>query len=232
MAGRSPCLEPRRLGNGRQFHAKDGMSREEKTNILLGVFVTGIVLANLLGAKIVDFGFFVASVGIFMYPVTFLATDIVAEVYGRKKAMNFVMTGLIANAIMFFMVAAAVVLPPAPRYPSNEAFVEVFNPSLRIIGASIIAFFIGQLHDVRAFEFWREKTGGKYLWLRNNASTIVSQFIDSTIFMFLAFYRMTPEYTVPFIFALIIPWWILKVTIALADTPLVYLGVRWLRSGV
>ena len=208
------------------------MSREEKTNILLGVFVTGIVLANLLGAKIVDFGFFVASVGIFMYPVTFLATDIVAEVYGRKKAMNFVMTGLIANAIMFFMVAAAVVLPPAPRYPSNEAFVEVFNPSLRIIGASIIAFFIGQLHDVRAFEFWREKTGGKYLWLRNNASTIVSQFIDSTIFMFLAFYRMTPEYTVPFIFALIIPWWILKVTIALADTPLVYLGVRWLRSGV
>jgi uncharacterized integral membrane protein (TIGR00697 family) len=207
------------------------MRREEKTNILLGVFVTGIVVANLLGSKIVDFGFFVASVGIFMYPVTFLATDIVAEVYGRKKAMNFVMTGLITNAIMFIMVAAAVVLPPAARYPSNEAFLEVFNPSLRIIGASIIAFFIGQLHDVSAFEFWKEKTGGKYLWLRNNASTIVSQFIDSTIFMFLAFFRMTPEYTVPFIFALIIPWWLLKVTIALADTPLVYLGVRWLRKG-
>ena len=207
------------------------MSREDKTHILLGVFVTGVVLANLLGAKIVDFGFFVASVGIFMYPVTFLATDIVAEVYGRKKAMTFVMVGLMANVIMFLMVAAAVVLPPAPRYPSNEAFLEVFNPSLRIIAASITAFFIGQLHDVRAFEFWKAKTRGRYLWLRNNASTIVSQFIDSTIFMFLAFYKMTPEYTVAFVFALIIPWWLLKVTIALADTPLVYLGVRWLRKG-
>ena len=89
-------------------------------------------------------------------------------------------------------VAAAVVLPPAPRYPSNEAFLEVFNPSLRIIAASIVAFFIGQLHDVRAFEFWKEKTKGRYLWLRNNASTIVSQFIDSTIFMFLASFCRTP----------------------------------------
>jgi len=208
------------------------MDREEKTLVLLGIFVAAVVLANLLGTKIANFGWFVASVGIFMYPITFLATDIVAEVFGRKKVMMFVVAGLIANLMLFLMVAVAIRLPPATRYPSNEAFLEVFNPSLRIIGASIIAFLIAQIHDIAAFEYWKKVTRGRFLWLRNNASTIVSQFLDSTIFMFLAFYLATPEYTVDFIFALIIPYWLLKVVIAIADTPFVYLGVRWLGGKV
>jgi uncharacterized integral membrane protein (TIGR00697 family) len=207
------------------------MTQEEKTLILLGVFIAAIVLANLLGTKIVDFGFFVASVGIFMYPITFLATDIVAEVCGRKKVMTFVIAGLLANAMLFLMVVVSIKLPPADRYPSNAAFLEVFNPSLRIIAASITAFFIAQIHDVMAFEQWKKLTGGKFLWLRNNASTIVSQGLDSVIFMFLAFYRVTPEYTVGFIFSMLVPYWVLKVIIAVADTPFVYLGVRWLRGG-
>ncbi len=206
------------------------MEREEKTQVLLGIFVAAVVLANLLGTKIANFGMFVASVGIFMYPITFLATDIVAEVFGRKKVMTFVVAGLIANLMLFLMVALSTRLPPAARYPSNEAFLEVFNPSLRIIGASIVAFFIGQIHDLVAFEYWKKVTRGRFLWLRNNASTIVSQFLDTTIFMFLAFYLATPQYTVEFIFALIIPYWLLKVVIAIADTPFVYLGVRWLRG--
>ncbi len=204
------------------------MNREEKTQILLGAFVAAVVLANLLGTKIADFGIFVASVGIFMYPITFVATDIVAEVFGRKRAATFVIAGLIANIMLFLMVAISIRLPPATRYLNNDAFLEVFNPSLRIIGASIVAFLIAQIHDLLAFEYWKKLTRGRFLWLRNNASTIVSQFLDSTIFMFLAFYLATPQYTVEFIFALIIPYWFLKVLIAIADTPVVYLGVRWL----
>jgi len=204
------------------------MNREEKTQILLGVFVAAVVLANLLGTKIADFGIFVASVGIFMYPITFVATDIVAEVFGRKRAATFVIAGLIANIMLFLMVAVSIRLPPAARYPNNEAFLEVFNPSLRIIAASLVAFPIAQIHDLVAFEYWKKITRGRFLWVRNNASTIVSQFLDTTIFMFLAFYLATPQYTVEFIFALIIPYWLLKVLIAIADTPLVYLGVRWL----
>jgi len=196
------------------------MDREEKTQVLLGIFVAAVVLANLLGTKIANFGVFVASVGIFMYPITFLATDIVAEVFGRKKVMTFVVAGLIANVMLFLMVALSIRLPPATRYASNEAFLEVFNPSLRIIGASIIAFLIAQIHDVVAFEYWKKITRGRFLWLRNNASTIVSQFLDSTIFMFLAFYLATPQYTVEFIFALIIPYWLLKVVIAHYKMPL------------
>ena len=96
--------------------------------------------------------------------------------------------------------------------------------------ASLIAFLISQTHDVWAFNLWKEKTGGKYLWLRNNASTIVSQFLDTTVFMFIAFYQFTPKFTVPFIFSLIIPYWLFKVLFAIIDTPFIYLGVWWLKK--
>jgi uncharacterized integral membrane protein (TIGR00697 family) len=204
------------------------LDKEQKTQILLGLFVGAIVLANLLGTKIADFGFFIASVGLFMYPITFLVTDIVADVYGRRKVTGFIITGFIVNVLILVMVALSIWMPPAGRYASNEAFLEVFNPSIRIIVASLIAFLVAQVHDIFAFEFWKKKTRGRFLWFRNNASTVVSQFLDTTIFMFIAFYMAAPQYTADFIFALIIPYWLLKVMVALFDTPFVYLGVRWL----
>jgi uncharacterized integral membrane protein (TIGR00697 family) len=206
------------------------LTREQKTQILLGIFVTAIVLANLLGTKIADFGLFVASVGIFMYPVTFLVTDIVVDVFGREKVKGFILAGFMANIMIFLLVALSVWLPPAGRYPNNDAFLTVFNPSLRIIIASLVAFLISQFHDVFALEFWKKKTRGRFLWFRNNVSTIVSQFLDTTIFMFIAFYMASPQYTVDFIFMLIIPYWMLKILVALCDTPFVYLGVWWLEG--
>lgn len=202
--------------------------REQKTQILLGLFISAIVLANLLGTKIADFGLFVASVGLVIYPITFVTTDIVTEVFGRKKVTGFVIAGLFANILILIMVMFSVMMPPAGRYASNEAFIEVFNPSMRIVAASLVAFLIAQIHDIFAFEFWKKKTRGRFLWLRNNASTIVSQFLDSIIFMFIAFYMATPSYTIDFILALAIPYWLLKIMIAIIDTPFVYLGVRWL----
>ena len=86
------------------------------------------------------------------------------------------------------------------------------------------------MHDVISFDFWKNKTNGKMLWLRNNASTIVSQAIDSTLFMFIAFYGVSPKYDVAFIITLIIPYYVLKVLLAILDTPLVYAGVKWLKS--
>ena len=102
--------------------------------------------------------------------------------------------------------------------------------SFRIFIASIAAFLISQLHDIWAFNFWKQKTRGKHLWLRNNLSTIVSQLIDTTLFMFIAFYAVSPQFTIAYTFSLVIPYWILKVVFALFDTPFVYLGVWWLRK--
>ncbi len=215
---------------------------ERKTNFLLALFIGCLVAANLIGLKIASFGmagvfifgfplFFEASVAILVFPVLFLITDIIAEVHGKQKAKEFVYLGLIVLVFVLLVTAIAVLLPAAERsFISGEDYAAIFGTTLRIFFASIIGFFVSQMHDVQAFHFWKEKTNGKHLWLRNNASTMVSQFIDTTIFMFIAFYALTPKFTVEYIFALIIPYWIIKVLFAAFDTPFCYYGVKWLKG--
>jgi len=203
---------------------------QQKTMMLLGIFITALVCANLVGTKIITLLGISVSVGIFAYPLTFICTDIVEEVRGRKITEQFVKIGIIACLISFLLVYIGVSLPPAGRYTINESYVAVFSSSLRMIIASLIAFVVAQYHDIWAFNFWKKKTNGKMLWLRNNLSTIFSQLIDTTLFMFIAFYHVTPKFSAGFIATLIFPYWIFKVLFAFLDTPFVYLGVRWLKG--
>ncbi len=206
-------------------------SVEKKTSFLLGLFVACLVAANLLGLKVASFGFFEASVGILMFPILFLITDIVAEVHGRKRAQEFVYAGLVGLVVVLVVTAIAVLLPAAERsFVSDAEYAEIFGTTLRIFVASIIGFFFSQMHDVWAFEFWKNQTKGRFLWFRNNASTVVSQFLDTTLFMFIAFYAISPKFTVEYVFALILPYWAVKVLFALFDTPFCYLGVKWLKG--
>lgn len=203
---------------------------ENKTNILIGIFVGALIAANLIGLKIADFVIFEASVGILLFPILFLITDIIEEVHGKKKAQELVIVGFVTLVIVLIVTVIAVLLPFAERSLVKEEYTTIFSATIRIFIASITAFLIAQLHDVWAFNFWRQKTKGKYLWLRNNASTIVSQFLDTTLFMFIAFYNISPKFTVVYVFSLIIPYWLVKILFALFDTPFCYLGVRWLKS--
>ena len=207
------------------------LSVEQKTSFLLGLFVACLVAANLIGLKIANFAIFDASVGILVFPILFLITDIIEEVHGKQRAKQFVYIGLACLVFILAITVIAVLLPTASRsFVSHEAYANIFGTTLRIFIASIIGFFLSQMHDVWAFNFWKQKTAGKHLWLRNNASTIVSQFLDTTIFMFIAFYLITPKFDEFYIFALIIPYWLIKVLVAIIDTPFCYLGVKWLRG--
>jgi len=206
-------------------------SKQQKLTILLAIFTAAIIAANLMGTKIVTILGISMSVAIFVFPLTFLITDAVAEVYGHQQAKQMVHAAMVALVIVMAVVALAVALPPAARYEHNESYRIVFGNSLRIMFASLVAFIISQRHDIWAFEFWKKQTKGKHLWLRNNLSTIVSQFLDTTLFMFLAFYHMAPKFGAAFVFSLIIPYWLVKVTFALADTPFVYALVNWLKHG-
>ncbi len=201
-----------------------------KTDFLLGLFVTSLILANLLGTKITTLFGIRVSVGIFFMPILFLVTDVVAEVHGKEKARNFVMVTTILLVFLFFMMWLSIALPPNETWGNQEAYANIFGGSLRIVAASLIAFAVSQLHDVWNFDFWKRKTHGKFLWLRNNVSTMVSQLIDTVLFMFIAFYQVTPKFTVGFIITLIIPYYLFKIGFALVDTPLCYLGVKWLRG--
>lgn len=202
-----------------------------KLMVLLSVFVGLLIGMNLLGGKIVSLFGISVSVGIFMVPITFLITDIVAEVYGRKTVQWFIYGGLIALLMTLAYIWLFVALEPHARYTFNSEYATIFGLSTRMIFASIVAFAISQLHDIFAFEFWKKKTGGKMLWLRNNLSTVVSQMLDTLIFMFIAFYQIAPKFTAVFIISLAIPYYLFKVAFAVIDTPLVYIGVKWLRAG-
>jgi uncharacterized integral membrane protein (TIGR00697 family) len=203
---------------------------ELKTDILLGFFVVSLVLANTLGTKITSLLGVRVSVGIFFIPILFLVTDIIAEVHGKKKATEFVLISIAILVFTLVMMYFAIKLPANATWGGQEHFAFVFGSGLRMTIASVIAFVISQFHDVWSFHFWKQKTHGKWLWLRNNLSTAVSQLIDTIIFMFIAFYALTPKFTVPFIISLIIPYWLFKIGFALIDTPFCYLGVKWLRK--
>jgi queuosine precursor transporter len=207
------------------------MSKHYKLTLLTAIFVAGLLSANLLGSKVTTLFGISMSVGIFAYPLTFLMTDAIAEVYGKKKAMQIVYAALIAQVLVLFLTWISVILPPASRYAFNAEYTTVFGGSIRMIIASLIAFVVAQTHDVWAFEFWRKKFNGKYLWLRNNASTFVSQAIDTLLFMFIAFYGINEKFTVGFILELSLTYWGLKILFAALDTPFVYALVKWLKTG-
>ena len=223
------------------------LTLDNKTNILMAIFVGSLIAANLIGLKIADFGLFQASVGILLFPILFLVTDIIEEVHGKKKAHEVVFVGFIALILVLIVTVIAVAMNHATRSVMGNpelqnAYDTIFGTTIRIFIASITAFLIAQLHDVWAFNFWKKKTKGKHLWLRNNLSTIVSQFLDTTIFMFIAFWGITNEsffdlettsFTANYVFfTLAIPYWLVKVLFALCDTPFCYLGVRWLKAPV
>jgi len=206
------------------------LEQATKLDILLALFVASLIGANLLGTKITTLLGVSVSVGIFAYPISFLITDIVAEVFGKTKAKKFVLAGFISLILIIILTYISVKLPAAERYSYNNEYSIIFGASIRMIIASMVAFLLAQLHDVWIFHKLKEKTKGKFLWLRNNISTIISQFIDTTIFMFIAFYAVTPKFDVAFIFTLIIPYWLFKIAFAILDTPLVYAGIKWLKK--
>lgn len=202
---------------------------EKKLDILLAIYITSLVAAELIGSKITTILGANISVGIIAFPLTFLINDIVTEIAGKERARHFVRTGLLMLVILFAMVYIARLLPAASFYSHNEAYETVFGNSLRIIIASLSAFIVSELLDIAIFSKIKERLK-KFLWLRVNASNIISQLIDTTIFTFIAFYMVTDAYNIEKMFALIIPYWALKILFSFVQTPLAYLGVWWLRG--
>lgn len=204
--------------------------QEKKVLFLLGVYVLAMCAANLLGSKVTEIVGISVSVGIFALPFTFVVTDVIEDVMGKKVTRLFLFVGIACLLLLFALTALSVALPAADRFADQAgAYNSTFKNSLRFIVASIIAFGISQSHDIWAFEFWKTKTKGKWLWLRNNLSTAISQGIDTFIFMFIAFYQLTDKFTAAYVVELALIYWAFKIVFALIDTPLVYAGVKWLK---
>ena len=186
---------------------------------LATVFAASMATAACIGSKLIDVFGLTASATVLAYSITFVVTDVVSEVWGKQRANKLVLAGFLAIVLAYVLIAIAIVWPGAPFWKDQEAFARMFGVSLRIIVGGLVAYLVSQFHDVWAFHFWRKRTRGKHLWLRNNLSTLVSQFVDTVIFAVIAFGGIAP--LLPLIFG----QYVIKVAIALLDTPVCYVLV-------
>jgi len=200
-----------------------------KLIILTGLFTAAITCANTLAAKIFMVGSVTMTAGILAYPITFLVTDIVGDVWGKRYAQVVVLTGLMANVVMVALYQIGILLPPASFWSSQTEFATILGAVPRIVLASMVAYLISQAWDVWVFHKIKELWGPHNLWLRNNASTFTSQIIDSAVFLALAFWGVMPSEV---LWRMFIVYVLVKWAIALIDTPLCYLGVAWARRGI
>ena len=206
--------------------------------ILAGLFITSLVASNLIFTKIfywypfdinlMGVKLFELSVGILPYPLTFLITDLISEIYGQKKADQVVITGIFASIFSIGLIFISSQLPAIEGSPINDAtFNSVFLNAPLAVLASMLTYLFAQFIDIRIYHYWKKLTKGKHLWLRNNFSTFPSQFVDTfTIVSLLILFGILPQDK---FLVLIISGFIFKVIVAILDTPLLYLFVWMFR---
>ena len=196
---------------------------------LAALFITSLVVSNLIFQKFFYYDFFGVytfkiSVGILPYPITFLITDLISEIYGKKKANQVVVVGIFASFFSMAIIYVANIVPAIDTSPiGDELFTKVFGLSPIAVLASMIAYLFAQFIDIRIFHFWKDLTKGKHLWLRNNFSTFSSQFIDTlTVLLLLCSFGVLPW---SIFYSLLVSGFLFKVLVALLDTPVLYLAV-------
>ena len=206
---------------------------------LAGLFITALVVSNLIFQKffywypfdieIFDNKLFELSVGILPYPITFLITDIISEIYGKKKAIQVVITGIFASFFSIILLLVADSLPAIENSPIKDTvFKEVFSMTPLAVIASMLAYLCAQFIDIKIFHFWKNLTKGKFLWLRNNFSTFSSQFIDSSLVIGLLCSFNIISWDL--FWGLVLSAVIFKILVAIIDTPILYFFVWLLRK--
>ncbi|MAP54111.1 queuosine precursor transporter [Altibacter sp.] len=213
---------------------KDRLTAQRIYLILGALFIASLVVSNLIFQKFFYwelFGWytFEISVGILPYPVTFLITDIISEVYGKKKANQVVTAGIFASFFSLLIVYVASIVPATSWSPIDDTlFDRVFGATAVAVFASMMAYLMAQYIDISIFHFWKRLTKGKHLWLRNNFSTFLSQFVDTFTVLFLLCSFGKIDWAL--FGALLLSGFLFKVIVAALDTPLLYAAVYVFRK--
>jgi uncharacterized integral membrane protein (TIGR00697 family) len=227
--------------------------RERVYLVLAGLFLGSMTMLNILGtSRFVDLSFEIAgfqipmalAIGVLPYPVTFLCTDFISELYGQKRANFLVWVGLMLNAWVVAFLWLGGSLPPVPVLDASTglpptdaydfAFFRIRYLTMGAVVGSMIAYLAAQLCDVSLFHFWKRLTNGRHLWLRNNGSTLVSQFVDTfCVITITHFYAkglpLDPNAAIwPQLWVFIASGYMFKLVIALCDTLPFYVGVHYL----
>lgn len=204
------------------------MRKTEKNLMLVNaIFITSLLIANVVSSKIVSFWGLTVPAAIVAYPLTFLMTDVIGEIWGKEEANKTVKLGFICQMISLVLIGGAILLPVAPFADNQAQFTAILGSSFRVVFASMVGYLVSQSWDVWIFHKVRDAyikkhgstKGGRWIW--NNASTMTSQIIDTAIFITIAFIG-----TVPNIWTMILSQYLVKFVYALLDTPFFYLLTR------
>jgi len=250
----TPSSKPLHPIEASHLHAR----RERVFLVLAGLFLGTLAMLNILGVtrfiKLLEIErdsganlVFAVAVGVLPYPITFLCTDFISELYGRARANAVVLVGFVLNIWVVFILWIGGALPgfetidPQTGAIARDAadrlpvFFELRKLAFSAVAASMLAYLAAQLCDVYVFHFWKRITNGKHLWLRNNGSTMVSQLVDTTAVITITYMvggldRVIDDSAsvLPQLLLLIATGYAFKFTVALLDTIPFYLGVRWL----
>ena len=205
-------------------------------------FITTLVVANIIAIKLFSFSVpiipddwlidnvWVLPVSSFTYPITFLITDTIAELYGRRTTTRIVWIGFGCSILMLAMIYFGKIIPGAGFWVADggqDHYDFILGSVPRIVAGSMVAYLISQNFDVFAFHFWKERTDGRHLWFRNNASTMMSQGIDTALFITIAFAGTVPGNVLA---TMLIGQYLVKVCLAALDTPVVYALIAAIRK--
>lgn len=204
------------------------MRKTEKNLMLVNaIFLTSLLVANVVSSKIVSFWGLTVPAAIVAYPLTFLMTDVIGEIWGKEEANKTVKLGFICQMISLALIGGAILLPVAPFADNQAQFTAILGSSFRVVFASMIGYLVSQSWDVWVFHKVRDAyikkhgstKGGRWIW--NNVSTMTSQIIDTAIFITIAFIGVVPN-----IWTMILSQYLVKFVYALLDTPFFYLLTR------
>ena len=195
-----------------------------------------MIMGNIIGiTKFVEIFGLTIPIGTLAFPITFLATDLICELYGEKRAQNLVYVGFFMNFFMLAVMSLGNYLDDAGVSGGTMIYDEVYGFMRAGVIASVIAYAVAQTVDVKMFHFWKRLTNGKHLWLRNNLSTTFSQLVDTIAILSINYMVGNFEgeiNSLSALFSLILSMYTFKFFSALFDTPLFYLGVRLLKDKV
>jgi len=201
------------------------MSYSHRFVIVACVFVTCLITANTIGAKVVELGPFILPAAVFLFPLSYIFGDILTEVYGYHQARRIIWLGFLCNLIFVIFAWIGQILPPAELYEGQEAYETILGYTPRLLAASFCGYLIGEFANSFVLAKMKILTRGRWLWTRTIGSTVVGQGLDTVIFIIGAYFG-APFFTL----MMILHHWLAKIAIEALATPFTYTAVNFLKK--
>lgn len=203
------------------------MQNSKFYQLITALFVTCLIVSNIIAVKIGAFGSYFLPVGVILFPITYIIGDVLTEVYGYGAARRAIWIGFFCNLIAVIAIYISIQIPSAPFFANQKAFEQILGFAPRLLVASFIAYLIGQFANSLVMAKMKIKTAGKHLWMRTIGSTIIGEGLDSLVFIVIAFYGVMPSSVIG---GLVLAQWVFKTLFEVVATPFTYLVVNYLKK--